>query len=340
MTASSESTAAQAAAEPTRECSRVDGRVPDFYIVGHPKSGTTALYEMLRVHPQVFMGELKEPWFFATDMRPRFQPARTGAVPETLASYTALFGAAAPDQRVGEASSSYLRSERAAANIAALRADARIVAILREPASFLRSLHHQMLRDHIETEQDLRTAIALEPLRREGQKIPHRSHLPQMLLYSNHVRYVEQLRRYHEAFGTEQVLVLIYDDFRADNEGTLRRVQQFLGVRDDVPVQALDANTTSKRMRSQQLDELVNALSVGRGPVSRALKAGVKALTPSDLRSKALRATRRKVIYGKPHPPDEQLMHELRVRFKGEVESLGAFLDRDLIGLWGYDKLD
>jgi hypothetical protein len=295
---------------------------------------------MLRAHPQVFMPELKEPWFFATDMRPRFQPARSGAVPETLASYTALFEAAAPDQVVGEASSSYLRSEHAATGIAGLRADARIVAILREPASFLRSLHQQMLRDHIETEQDLRTAIALEPLRREGQKIPRRSHLPQMLLYSNHVRYVEQLRRYHEAFGREQVLVLIYDDFRADNEDTLRRVQRFLGVRDDVPVQALDANTTSKRMRSQQLDDLVNALSVGRGPISRTLKAGVKALAPSDLRSKALRATRRNVIYGKPYAPDEQLMRELRVRFKGEVESLGAYLDRDLIGLWGYDELD
>ncbi len=340
MTASSESTAAQAAAAATREGAHATGRAPDFYIVGHPKSGTTALYEMLRVHPQIYMPELKEPWFFATDMRPRFQPARTGAVPETLASYTTLFDAAAPEQLAGEASSSYLRSERAAAGIARLRADARIIAILREPASFLRSLHHQMLRDHIETEQDLRTAIALEQPRRKGQQIPSRSHLPQMLLYSDHVRYVEQLRRYHDAFGAEQVLVLIYDDFRSDNVGTLRRVQRFLGVADDTPVQALDANTTSKRMRSQQLDELVNALSVGRGPVTRALKAGVKALTPSDLRSKALRATRRKVIYGKPHPPDEQLMRELRVRFKGEVESLGAYLDRDLIGLWGYDELD
>jgi hypothetical protein len=197
-----------------------------------------------------------------------------------------------------------------------------------------------MLRDHIETEQDLRAALALEPLRREGQKIPRRSHLPQMLLYSNHVRYVEQLRRYHEAFGTEQVLVLIYDDFRADNEDTLRRVQRFLGVRDDIPVQALDANTTSKRMRSHRLDDLVNALSVGRGPVSRALKAGVKALTPSDLRSSALRTTRRKVIYGRPHPPDEQLMRELRVRFKGEVQALSEYLDRDLIDLWGYDRPD
>ncbi len=41
------------------------GRVPDFFIVGHPKCGTTALYEMLRRHPQIFMPDIKEPWFFA-----------------------------------------------------------------------------------------------------------------------------------------------------------------------------------------------------------------------------------------------------------------------------------
>ena len=30
-------------------------RVPDFFIVGHAKCGTTALYEMLRAHPQIYM---------------------------------------------------------------------------------------------------------------------------------------------------------------------------------------------------------------------------------------------------------------------------------------------
>ena len=93
---------------------RARGRVPDFFIVGHPKCGTTALYEMLRCHPQIYMPDFKEPWFFAEDMRPRFQPARSGAVPDTLERYVRLFEAAGADQRVGEASSSYLRSRHAA----------------------------------------------------------------------------------------------------------------------------------------------------------------------------------------------------------------------------------
>jgi hypothetical protein len=85
MTASSEPAAA---VEGRRQ------RVPDFFIVGHAKSGTTALYEMLRRHPQIFMPDGKEPWFFGSDMRPRFQPRRAGALPQTLEEYLALFGSA------------------------------------------------------------------------------------------------------------------------------------------------------------------------------------------------------------------------------------------------------
>jgi Sulfotransferase domain len=315
------------------------GKVPDFFIVGNPKSGTTALYEMLRSHPQIYMPDLKEPWFFASDMRPRFQPPRSAPPLETLEEYVRLFDGAAPEQRVGEASTAYLWSTTAAALIAEQRPDARIIAILREPASFLRSLHLQLLRTHVEAQDDFARAISLEGARREGRKIPRRSHRPQLLLYSNHVRYVEQLRRYHALFAPEQVLVLIYDDFRADNDATVRRVQRFLDVEETAVVDVTDANPTTIRMRSQQLDELLNVVTVGRGPVSKALKAGVKMVTPGALRSRAVQATQRHVVMAKPRPPDEALMLELRRRYKGEVVALSEYLDRDLLALWGYDSL-
>src|SRR5579864_7934349 len=103
-------------------------RLPDFFIVGHAKSGTTALYEMLRDHPQIFMPDMKEPWFFSTDMRPRFPPPRSGPAPETLEEYLALFRDAGPHQRAGEASSSYLWSRTAAQGIAGVAPQARIIA--------------------------------------------------------------------------------------------------------------------------------------------------------------------------------------------------------------------
>ena len=311
-------------------------RIPDFFIVGHHKCGTTALYEMLRRHPQIYMSEVKEPWFFARDLGLRFPPANP--LPETLEEYMSLFAAATPEQHVGEATPSYLLSRTAAADIAQLRPDARIIAILREPASFLRSLHLQSVKNHAETETDLRKAMALEELRREGKAIPRYAIRPQELLYSEHVRYVEQVRRYHAVFPPEQVLVLIYEDFRADNEATVRQVLRFLEVDDTIPIEATEANP-AVHVRSLRMYELVRSLYLGRGPVARVAKAGIKALTPQQLRRQALETTRERVLYGAPPPPDEELMRELRLRFKDEVVALSEYLDRDLVTLWGYGSL-
>jgi hypothetical protein len=313
-------------------------RLPDFFIVGHAKSGTTALYEMLRRHPQIYLPDSKEPWFFASDMRPRFEPRLAGSPPETLEEYLSLFADAEPGQRAGEASSSYLWSRAAAARIAEVQPAARIIAILREPTSFLRSLHLQLVQTHVESQRDLRTAMSLEAARRRGKHVPRRSHRPQLLQYADHVRYTEQLGRYHERFGAEQVQVLIYEDFRADNEATVRQVLRFLEVDDKRPIEVLDANPTVA-LRSQQLDELVHAVSTGRGPLSNAAKSIVTTLTPQRVRRSLLALAQRRLVHGRPLPPDESFMLELRGRFRGEVEAVSEYLDRDLVKLWGYDRI-
>ncbi len=314
------------------------GRWPDFFIVGHHKSGTTALYEMLRGHPQIYMPELKEPRFMASDLRPRRAAGIGERNPRTEQEYLALFSAARPDQRVGEASATYLFSHTAAARIAEVRPEARIVAILREPASFLRSLHTTYVQIHYEDEQDLRAAMALESARREGRRIPPRSLLPQLLQYSEQVRYVEQLSRYRDLFPAQQMLVLIYDDFRSDNEATLQTVLRFLDV-EQRPLEAVEANVTTWGYRSQRADALLSSLSLGRTGVARPAKAAAKLVTTRRLRQAALHAVRRRVVVAEPPSSDEQLTTELRTRFKPEVVALGEYLGRDLVSLWGYDGL-
>ncbi len=312
------------------------GRVPDFFIVGHPKSGTTALYEMLKAHPRIHM-PVKEPWFFAQELIAG-TPPQTPTRPQTLERYRALFAQAGSNQLVGEATPSYLRSQLAAAGIAELRPDAHIVAILREPAEFLRSFHLQSVQSHVETERDLRTALELEPARREGRELPPGSPRPEALQYSRHVRYVEQLERFHAVFAPEQMLVLIYDDFRAENAESVRQVLRFLGLDDTLTIASSEANP-SVRVRNAHLESLLRAASLGRGPGTRALRATIKALTPRGLRAKALKGAQRQLVYADPSPPDEALMGELRVRFKGEVEALSEYLGRDLVRLWSYDRV-
>ncbi len=133
---------------------RRTGRVPDFFIVGQPKAGTTALYQMLSQHPEIFMSDLKEPRFLADDMRSRFNHRAVGHCPRrsrsTCHCLRAPRGAA---RRRGHPPVSVVAHRRA--EIAQLQPAARIIAILREPASLLRSLHLQFLRSHVESERDL-----------------------------------------------------------------------------------------------------------------------------------------------------------------------------------------
>ncbi len=314
-------------------------RVPDFFIVGHQKCGTTALYLMLRSHPEIFMSDVKEPRFFASDQRSRLtrNPSNVRR-PRTLEAYLSLFAGAHPEQRVGEASPQYLRSTAAPAEIAALAPAARIIAILREPASYLRSFHLQTVSSNVETQRDFRKAIELESDRRRGKHIPRRCHHPEALLYSDHVRYVDQLSRYHAVFPREQVLVLVYEDFRRDNEATVRKVLRFLDVDDRQPVESIDTKPV-KAIRSLSLHQLAGAgkrAYKNPGNASR-LERTVNRLTPGFMRDESFRKRWRRFVYSAPPPPDEQFMRELRHRFKPEVQALSDYLDQDLLTAWGYD---
>jgi len=311
-------------------------RVPDFFIVGHAKSGTTALFEMLRAHPQIFMPALKETRFFARDLHPGL--ARSQAHPATLEDYLALFAPAGPGQRAGEASPSYLRSHTAAARIAEMQPQARIVAIFREPVSFLRSLHLQLLESHVESERDFGAALDLEAERRRERE-RNGSPLEQGLLYSEHVRYTEQLQRFHAVFAPEQVLVLIYDDFRADNEATVRRVLRFLDVEDSAAIAGAEANPTV-RVRSPGAYGLFRSLYLGDGPLAGAAKTAIKLTTPRRLRRGGMASVRRRLLTAPPAAEDAALARELRRRYSGEVSAFGDYLGRDVGKLWGYDELD
>ena len=284
---------------------RTRTRVPDFFVVGHPKCGTTALYQMLRLHPQIFMPEVKEPRFFAPDVIERTR---------NLDEYLALFTPAEPGQVVGEADPHSLVSRVAASAIAAHNPDARIVALFREPAGFLHSLHLQRLRSRPETVRDLRRAVDL---------------------YADYTRYVEQLQRYRAVLRADQILVLIYDDFRRDNPGALRRVLEFLGVDPAHRIDPVEANP-SVAIRPAA-DTILRTVLAAQSPASLAVKRAVRAVTPRSARRAAIITFRQHFVRAPAPPRDEALMAELRHRLKPEVVQLGELLGRDLVSLWGYD---
>ena len=200
---------------------------PNFFIVGAPKCGTTALSEYLRGHPNVFFSQPKEPHFFATD----FPNHRATA---TLEEYLALFHEVRPNHlRVGEGSVWYLYSREAVRNIYEYNLKAKLIVMLRNPVDLVHSLHSQALISIDEDEKDFEKAWNLQELRKSGKRIPKRCRTPALLQYRDVGKLGAQMERLLEAFPKEQVKVILFEDFMADTGAVYEEVLSFLGLNSD-----------------------------------------------------------------------------------------------------------
>ena len=203
--------------------------IPNFFIVGAPKSGTTALVSYLASHPQIFISEPKEPHFFADDF-----PHYKDSFPD-MGSYLKLFNDAAEPSVscVGEASVWYLYSRTAIANIRKYNASAKLIVMLRRPQDVIQSLHKQLLWTLDEDDEDLSSALKKMPARAEGNCLPKRCRESKFLLYKEVVKFGEQLERLYDSFPREQVHVIFFEDFVEDTAACYSKVLTFLSVDHD-----------------------------------------------------------------------------------------------------------
>lgn len=296
--------------------------IPDFFIAGAPKCGTTALYEYLRGHPQVFMPRRKEPHFFCSDLQAPYYVRDPG-------QYRALFDGAQPGQRVGEASVWYLYSERAAAEIQAAAPGAQFIVMLRNPVEMVYSYHSQRLFNHTEDVADFDAALALEDERRHGRRLPARLDHVHGLMYTSIARYGAQLERLFAHVDRERVLVLLYDDFRARTGEVFAQVLRFLAI-DEAYRPELQVVNANGRVRSSALFSLLH-----RPPPS--VRAAVSALVPRPLRYRVRsRLVAMNVVREKRPPVSPAAAAFLRDAYRDDVARLGTLLGRDLGALWGF----
>ena len=139
--------------------------LPNFFIVGAPKCGTTALYAYLAQHPDVFMSDPKEPHYFGSDLDFRYRRRPSDQ------QYRSYFAGAGDRRRIGEGSVWYLYSECAADEIGQAVPDARIIVMLRDPVEMIPSLHSQFVYNGHE-DLALADALAAEEDRAQGRRIP------------------------------------------------------------------------------------------------------------------------------------------------------------------------
>ena len=200
-------------------------RLPNLFIVGAPKCGTTAWAEYLGAHPDIFFPEHKDQCFFALDL-PNFRLTRTDA------DYAALFAGSGGAKVVGEASAMHLFSEAAAVAIRDHDPAAKILIFLREQEEYLPSLHNQFLREFAEEIEDFETVWRLSG-RRPPDTVPATCLEPRTLDYAAMGRFREQVERYLDAFPADQVRVIRFRDWTADPRTTYCAILDFLGLDDD-----------------------------------------------------------------------------------------------------------
>lgn len=292
---------------------------PNFFVAGAPKSGTTALCEYLRHHPDVFFSDPKELNYFSED----FAGHR---MIRDLAAYDAVFsGASDRHSRVGEGSVLYLYSSVALERIRAFDPNARIIVMLRNPVDMIPALHQQFLAALYEDEPDVEKAWQLQDERAQGRCIPRLCRQPELLNYSGIGKLGEQVERMWHIFPREQTLVILFDDFVRDTRGVYLRVLDFLGLEDDGRVDFPRINE-AHALRPGMASWLVRNTPVSvRNLITRLrytyIGRGLPALADR--------------IFKRPQPRD-RISPEFRAvltrAFESDIARLGGLLGRDLSG--------
>jgi hypothetical protein len=297
--------------------------MPNFIIIGAAKAGTTALYHYLRQHPQIFMSRVKEPHFFTYEgQHPNAQgpgDSVNNAIIE-LGEYQALFDAVQGEMAIGEASPTYLYSAKACERLQFHLPEAKLIAILRQPADRAFSAFMHQTRDGLEDYTDFADALEAEERRIQSNWGP-------IWHYKRGGLYAQQLDRYYSVFARSQIRVFLYEEFRKDPLGILRSVYDFLGVDPDFRPDTTVRPNVSGIPKSRVTQRTIKALFERDNPVKRLSRA----LLPFDWRWRFTTAVRNWNLARLEMPAE--LRRQLTDFYRPDIARLETLLHRDL-SLW------
>jgi hypothetical protein len=286
------------------------GRLPTFLVIGAMKAGTTSLWHQLRVHPQVFMPEVKELHYFSN----------TARLARGLDWYRGQFELAGEDAvAIGEASTNYTKYPRLTGTpgrIAGVIPDVRLVYLVRDPFSRMRSHYLHVVHGHGET-RSFPVAVREDPE------------------YLDISRYRTQIDQYLEHFDPSQLLVITAEDLRRDGATTVNRVLEFVGapplpVRPTVNPVRVTPSQAEKHRSADKRVETGLSVRVRRLPGY----ALARRLTPRPVRRMVSRTTTRPVASTVDTTVPDDLRAEIVAQLRDEVAGLRPFLGTAFDG-WG-----
>jgi hypothetical protein len=304
--------------------------LPNFFLAGVAKSGTTALHAYLSQHPQVFMSPIKEPWFFgSTDLlAPPYGPEVREALEHDRVwlqdyldgpqerdvwkyvkeweDYVRLFRDVRDESVIGDASTGYFWLPSAARAIREKLPDSRFAFMLRDPADRLFTLYLLNLwrEPGISFRAWFNTVVAT----------PH--------LFPSIVGagcYATHLERWRTIWPAERMRVYLYDDYRADPRAVVQDLFGFLEVRRDYPVNLNRRHNETLVPRFRLLHALRQRVA---GPV-------LPRWVPEAARRALLRVYRRPRATFTMDPADRRLAIDY---YRDDIVRLADLLERDISG--------
>jgi hypothetical protein len=302
--------------------------LPNFLVIGAPKSGTTSLYEYLKQHPQVFLPDKKEPHFFSFEGRTcgyngpgqeHFMKKRV----TTFGAYQDLYRDTGDAVAIGDASTSYIHIPAAADRIKTYLPDVKMIAMLRHPVdrAFSHYLHH--FRNGGELLISFEEAIAAEGDRQAQGWSP-------FWQYQDIGFYGRHLQRFFDVFDANNIRVYLFDDFIAHPETVTQDIFEFIGV--DATLPAINTQTKHNvsylktKPRSALLHKLLNQENWLKGLAAKMLPMNFR----RQLRGALSRQNTQKL--SQPYKPvlDPAVRQRMTERYRADILALQDLLDRDL----------
>jgi hypothetical protein len=307
--------------------------MPNFFLVGAAKAGTTALHSFLAAHSEIYMSPIKESNFFSQpDMKkelfirnyrnsinfnlkgylrgPMTKMIHIANI-QTWDDYIQLFRNVRDEVAIGEASNSYLLCPCTANQIAKRVPKAKILIMLRNPIE--RAWSHYLMNRRLG--YTLKKHF-IEEFSHDTKQYPRGWGITHNYLELG--MYSSQLKRYYSYFPSDQIKIMLYDDFQESPEHTLKDIFSFLAVDTTQIVTLGDMKNRAALPRFQILNYLL---------FQSGTAAKLKRIFPSAIVSVAEKLLFTNSSLPKLDPTERVFLRDI---YMDEIYSLSDILGRDL----------
>ena len=285
----------------------------DFLCVGATKAGTTTLHHALAQHPQIYLPKVKETYFFSSDR-------------DYLRGYKwyldTYFSGVDERKFWGEITPSYLyHAKKVVKRLKAQKMEqVKIIAIFRDPVQRAYS-HYWMIVNNGKEPLSFQNALEREEARiMENPDWIEKAGRTRYTYFQSGL-YAEKIKYFLDEFPQDQILLLLFEDLVTDYDGTMLRLQEFIGI--EPFLLKHEHRNQAKRYKSHLLRSFHH--------ISPNIKKLAKKYLSHNLSRQYKNHLENKGIESFQYPPlNSSIENRLREKYAKDIETLSRLIKQDL----------